>query len=172
MIPSPRRWRAAALAGLALALALAGCSGSHTAASTTASSTTLEITTTTVHYVPQYVSVGGHKVLIPTEEHHEPIDRVNGVGQNVIITAKGFEPFELYAQNKTPIVFTNLTDTTEVVRFHHFPNITKSPPIRPGRSWSFEYNAAITLVYGNPRGTHLGQLYIGLCPPYCGPTPS
>jgi len=163
------RRRAAALAVLVVSLALAGCS-SNSAGSTTSSSssTTQEITTTTAHYVAQYVNVGGHKVLLPTENGHEPITSATAIGQNIIITTKGFEPSKLYAASLTPIVFTNLTDVTQVVHFHAFPNIVNSRPIRPGRSWSFRYSKVIVLVYGSRSGSSLGLLYIGTCPPNCG----
>jgi hypothetical protein len=161
--PTPRR----AVALGALALALAGCSAGS-ATQTTSSSTTLGTTTTTAHYVPQYVIVGGHiRVLIPTEQDHAPINTATGVGQNVVITTRGFAPYTLYAMSKTPIVFTNLTDVTQIVRFHDFPNVAQSPPIRPGRSWSFSYNAVIVVVYSNRSDSELGQLHIGTCPPNC-----
>ncbi|MGC9961453.1 MAG: hypothetical protein ABSE47_06070 [Acidimicrobiales bacterium] len=157
-----------ALAALALCIALGACSAGTGSSSATTSSTTLGITTTTVNYVPQYVTVAGRKVLVPTEDHHEPISGYSSFGQNVIITAHGYEPHKLYAANITPIVFTNLTAATQVVYFHHFPNVSKSRPIRPGSSWSFSYPAAIVVAYGNRTGSWLGLLYIGGCPPQCG----
>jgi len=161
-----RRSVALALTGIALLLTACSASSASGSASTTTSSP--KITTTTLHYVPQYVIVAGHRVLMPTEKDHAPISTTTGVGQNIVITGKGFAPYTLYAANVTPIVFTNLTSVTQVVRFHHFPNISKSPPIPPGRSWSFSYGALISLVYSNVSGSHLGQLYIGTCPPNCG----
>jgi hypothetical protein len=166
IITHPRR-RGWALGVLSVALALAGCS-TTTAASTTTTPSTVEITTTTVHSVPQYVTVGGHKVLVPTENHHEPINSYSSFGQNVIITSKGFEPYKLYAASSTPIVFTNLTSKVQDVHFYHFPNLANSGPIPSGGSFSMKYDAAIDIVYGNRTGTLLGHLYIGGCPPTCG----
>jgi hypothetical protein len=163
MLPKSRR-RAAALAVLALSVAAAGCSTSSATSTTT---TTQALTPTTVHYVPHFVTVAGHKVLLPTENGHVPINSYSSFGQNVIITSKGFEPFKLYAASKTPIVFTNLTASAQTVHFYDFPSLKNSPSIAPGRSWSFSYNAAINLGYGNPSGTEVGHLYIGGCPPNC-----
>jgi hypothetical protein len=166
------RRAAVALGAMALGvgLVLAGCS-TNTAASTSSTTTTPStalITTTTVGYVARYVSVGGHRVLLPTEEHHEPITAYSGFGQNVVITAKGFEPSKLYASSKAPVVFTNLTDLTQEVVFYHFPTVANSGPIPPGESYSLRYAAAIALVYGNRTGIDHGHLYIGGCPPSCG----
>jgi hypothetical protein len=126
------------------------------------------ITTTTIHYVPRYVTVGGHSVLLPTEEHHEPITGYSGFGQNIIVTAEGFSPSKLYAVSTAPIVFTNLTDTAQEVVFYHFPNVANSGQIASGGSYSLHYTAAIALVYGNRSGSETGHLYIGACPPSCG----
>ncbi|MGO8876520.1 MAG: hypothetical protein ACLQNG_12255 [Acidimicrobiales bacterium] len=166
MTRTARRHRVA-LAVTVLSVVLAGCSAGG-AGTTTQPSTTLAITTTTVHYVPQYVSVGGHQVLVPTENDHVPISSATGIGQNVIITASGFEPAKLYAASGVPIVFTNLTDVTQVVHFHDFPTIDNSKPISPGGSWSFHYGAVVNVVYGSRAGSSLGLLYIGSCPPNCG----
>lgn len=160
------------LAVIALALVglLAGCS-TRTSASTTSSSTsstTLAITTTTIHYVPRYVSVGGRIVLMPTEDHHEPIQAYSNFGQNVIITSQGFEPSKLYAVRTSPVVFTNLTDQTQEVVFYHVPGTPNSGPIAPGGHYTFNYRFALALVYGNKSGSEHGHVYIGLCPPSCG----
>jgi hypothetical protein len=157
--------------GIGVGLLLAGCStatAASNATSTSSTPSTVLITTTTVHYVPTYVSVGGHKVLMPTEKDHEPINAYSAFGQNVIITAKGFEPSKLYAADTAATVFTNLTDTTQEVVFYHFPNAANSGPIPPGGSYSLHYGGAIALVYGNRSGHDLGHLYIGGCPPNCG----
>lgn len=158
------RWVAAC--SLTLAIGLAGCSSNTTSDPTTSSSP--HITTTTVHYVPRFVRVAGREVLVPTEQGHEPINAETSFGQNVIITATGFQPFKLYAAASTPIVFTNLTDSTQVVEFYDFPSLKDSKPIPPGMAWSFEYSGAINIGYGNRAGSHLGRLYIGGCPPSCG----
>jgi hypothetical protein len=152
---------------LALGGLLAACS-TNTAASTTSTSTTLEITTTTVHYVPQYVSIAGHTILMPTEEHHEPIEAYSNFGQNVIITNQGFEPANLYASGTAPVVFWNLTDQTQEVVFYHVPGTASSGPIAPGGHYDFHYRFASALVYGNKSGSDVAHLYIGMCPPSCG----
>jgi hypothetical protein len=164
---TPRSRIAAALT-IVSAIVLAGCSSGTAASTTSSTSTTLPITTTTVHYVPHYLVIAGHRVLMPTEAGHEPITAANGIGQNVVITKDGFEPHALYAKNKTPIVYTNLTAVRQVVRFYDFPDLAQSPPISPGMSWSFRYDAAIDLGYGNASGSAHGLLYIGTCPPNCG----
>lgn len=161
------RRRRVALAVAVLSFLLAGCSAGA-AGTTTQPSTTLAITTTTIHYVPQYVSVGGHQVLVPTENNHVPIGSSTGIGQNVIITTSGSEPAKLYAASGVPIVFTNLTDATQVVHFRDFPTVAKSKPIAPGRSWSFQYGAVVNVTYGIGSGSSSGLLYIGSCPPNCG----
>jgi hypothetical protein len=150
-----------------LAVSLTGCSFGH--ADTTDPTPTIDITTTTVHYVPHYVTVGGHRVLMPTEEHHEPIEAYSNFGQNVVITDEGFEPSELYAQSRTPIVFTNLTDRTQVIVFYHFFSSAnhRTKPIPPGETFSFSTRFAINLVYSNPAKTSTGHLHIGGCPPDC-----
>lgn len=169
MTHSNRRRSFAPLAiALGVALLLAGCSTATAASNATSTSSTVLITTTTVHYVPTYVSVGGHRVLLPTEKDHEPISAYSAFGQNVIITATGFEPSKLYAADTAATVFTNLTDTTQEVVFYHFPNVANSGPIPPGGSYSLHYSAAIALVYGNRSGHDVGHLYIGGCPPNCG----
>jgi hypothetical protein len=154
---------------LALAGLLAGCATNNAASTTsTSTSTTLEITATTVHYVPQYVSIAGHTILMPTEEHHEPIQAYSNFGQNVIITNVGFEPSKLYAAGTSPVVFWNLTDTTQEVVFYHVPGTANSGPIAPGGHYSFHYKYASALVYGNKSGSDVAHLYIGMCPPACG----
>jgi hypothetical protein len=105
---------------------------------------------------------------MPTEEHHEPITAYSGFGQNIILATGGFAPDKLYAASTAPIVFTNLTNTTQEVVFYDFPNVANSGPIPPGRSWSLHYAAAIALLYGNRSGSETGHLYIGGCPPTCG----
>lgn len=161
--------RAGAVALLALALMLAGCSASTAApGSTTTTSATPLITTTTVHYTPTYVTVGGRAVLVPTEANHEPITSESGEGQNIIITIKGFEPLKLFARDSAPVVFTNLTDVTQEVVFYNFPNVANSGAIAPGGAYTLHYSALISLAYGNRSGSDVGHLYIGTCPPYCG----
>jgi hypothetical protein len=120
----------------------------------------LEITTTTIHYVPAYVTVGHHKVLMPVEAHNEPIQPYSGIGQNIIITKAGFEPDKLYALPQYPIVFTNLTNHTQVVKIYNFPNEPKPESIPPGGKFSFRYDAQISLIYGNGAGNWHGHLYI------------
>jgi hypothetical protein len=146
------------------ALMLAVCGGCSTQAqsapTSTSPSTTLEITTTTVHYVPTYVTVGHRKVLMPVEAHNEPIRAYSNTGQNIIITKAGFEPDKLYALPQYPIVFTNLTDHTQVVKIYNFPNEPEPEAIPPGGKFSFRYDAQISLAYGNGSGTWHGHLYI------------
>ncbi len=158
--------RSAAAGSLALVVLLAGCSSSAPSDPTT--STSPRITTTTVHYVPRYVRVGGHEVLVPTEQGHEPVNPQTGFGQNIEITAAGFRPLKLYAAASTPIVFTNMTDRTQVVVFYDFPGLKQSRPIASGTTWSFQYSGAINLGYGNRSGSQTGRLDIGGCPPSCG----
>jgi hypothetical protein len=146
-------------------VALAACSSSAGGAPTTTAP--VKITTTTVHYVPRYVIVAGHRVKLPVEEHNDPISSYSSFGQNVIITKGGFAPHKLYAQSKTSIVFTNLTDKVQEVIFHDFPNVSSSGPIRPAGSFSFQYQAAINVGYSNRSGSWGGLLYIGGCPPNC-----
>ena len=103
MLPKSRR-RAAALAVLALSVAAAGCSTSSATSTTT---TTQALTPTTVHYVPHFVTVAGHKVLLPTENGHVPINSYSSFGQNVIITSKGFKA--LGQREVDPALYTELT---------------------------------------------------------------
>jgi hypothetical protein len=169
MIDTNRRTGfALGMMALALGLVLTGCSAPTAAPTSSTTPSTVLITTTTVHYVPRYVTVGGHAVLMPTEKGHEPITAYSAFGQNIIITTKGFEPSKLYAAATAPIVFTNLTDTTQEVVFHDFPNVANSGPIPPGKSYSLHYSDAINLGYGNRSESENGLLYIGGCPPNCG----
>lgn len=157
--------RSSALAAAACAVLLALCAGCASTAQPTPSTTTStapDITTTTVHYVPTYVTVGKHKVLIPVEAHNEPISVSSSVGQNIIITKTGFEPEKLYAVHNLPIVFTNLTDETQVVKIYDFPKVPKPEAIPPGGTFSFRYGGQISLLYGNGSGTLRGHLYVDL----------
>lgn len=162
-----KKARLASFGALVLALALASCSSTSDPLGST-STTEATVTTTTTPYVPRYVHVDGHRVLLPTEQGHSPIGPDSGIGQNVIITASGFEPATLYSFSDEPIVFTNLTDVTQIVYFHDFPNLKRTKPIAPGAAWSFTYAASINVGYGNRSDSKFGQLRIGDCPPECG----
>jgi len=105
---------------------------------------------------------------MPTEEHHEPIQAYSNFGQNIIITNKGFEPAKLYAARTSPVVFWNLTDQTQEVVFQDVPGHSNSGPIAPGGHYSFNYQFAVALIYGNKTGSETAHLYIGTCPPSCG----
>jgi hypothetical protein len=152
---------AAAAAGAVLLAFCAGCSSTAAPSGpSTTNSTTPDVTTTTVHYVPTYVTVGKHRVLMPVEAHNEPISPDSSQGQNIIITSAGFEPNKLYAVHNYPIVFTNLTDETQVVKIYDFPDVPKPEAIPAGGTFSFRYDAQISLLYGNESGTWRGHLYI------------
>jgi hypothetical protein len=145
----------------AAAVLLAFCAGcASTAATEPTTTSTTPATTTTVHYVPTYVTVDHHKVLLPVEAHNVPISPYNAEGQNIIITNTGFEPHRLFAVHAYPIVFTNLTDNTQVIKFYNFPNLPKPEVIPPGGNFSFRYGSQIALGYGNAAGSWRGLVYI------------
>jgi hypothetical protein len=160
-----RRALPASVAASLLALGGAACSTPSSAAGTRqTTSTFLQISTTTIPYVPHYMTVAGHKVLIPVESHNEPVSSYSNAGQSIIFTANGFAPAKLYASHTKPIVFTNLTSKAIVVKFYDWPNYPKPFVVPAGGTYAVHYDAQISLAYALVTGKDLGRLYIDTLP--------
>jgi hypothetical protein len=144
---------------LAIGLGAAACTptppGTTTttpASSTTTSSTTTSsagVTTTTVGY-SGYVTIDGRRVGVP-EEGSRPINPVQGVGEQIIITPKAIEPHFLYCQVDLKLTFTNLTSVPQELVFVNDGG-WRSPKIPPGGKWIYTPRNGISFYYVTKSG--------------------
>lgn len=142
------RRRILALAALLAApLALAACGGGSAAP-----------TTTTTAPGGRSVVIDGRRVAVPTE-HGNPITQATGTGDQVIITAAGFEPQVLAAVPNKPITWTNLTDQVQQVNFEY--SSVRSGDIAPGKTFSWTPTGLISIRYTSPSG-FAGNLLVGV----------
>ena len=86
-----------------------------------------------------------------------------GMGTTVMITSKGFQPHELLAPMGFPIVWKNVSDTTQSVNLDNFSQPVDSGPIKPGKSWSFNPDAQLSILYHSTYPGHFqGKLQVQL----------
>ena len=84
-----------------------------------------------------------------------------GMGLTVQITNGGFSPSQLLAPMGFPVVWKNVSDTTQSVVFDNFGKAVDSGPIRPGQKWSYNPNAQLSILYHSRYPGHFkGQLQI------------
>jgi hypothetical protein len=117
---------------------------------TTRTPTTSSATVTTVG-VAGYVTIDGKKVAVP-DEITKPIQPIEDVGEQIIITPKAIEPHLLFCQVKYRLTFTNLTSVTQQLTFTNDGG-WRSPKIAPGGTWHFTPHYGIS--YHFVTNTHL-----------------
>jgi len=153
--PAGARTRSARLLAAAAAavwLATAACSAtatrpsSSTAAPTTPSSTRVGAPAG----IAGYITILGRRVAIP-DEGKRPIDPIEDVGQQVIITQKAIEPHRLFCDLRTRLTFTNLTPVPQLLTFVNDGG-WHSPKIPPGGRWSYTPAYGISYYYTTATG--------------------
>lgn len=145
-----------ALAGpVALAAALAGCSTGASAAASTSTTTTAAPTTTTTTFPPQYVTINGKRIKVPTEGGDQaPITTLRTEGNQIIIAHNAALPLDLDARLTGPVVWTNLTTKPVRVIMLHYPAYKQSPVIAPGKSFSLRFPMPTSVGYRISTGQH------------------
>jgi hypothetical protein len=109
------------------------------------------VTTTTAPAVAGYVTIRGKKVAVPYEQDHRQVQKVEDVGEEILITPAGFEPHLLFAETGMTVVFTNLTPVAQRLRFPAESNFS-SPLIAPGATWRYRPKYGISYYYVNQKG--------------------
>ncbi len=88
---------------------------------------------------------------------------VAGMGTTILITASGFRPRILLAPMGTPVVWKNVSSSTQSVHLDNFGSPVDSGPIKPGGAWSFNPNAQLSIVYHSTYDRRFrGQLQVQL----------
>jgi hypothetical protein len=141
-----------AVAGAALWLATTACSQATATPTSMATTTTgaLSATSGTTVGIAGYVAIDGRRVAIP-DEGTRPIDPVEDVGEQIIITPKAIEPHRLFCQVKRQLTFTNLTTVPQQLRFVNDGN-WRSPTIAPGATWHYTPTFGISFYYKTMTG--------------------
>jgi hypothetical protein len=97
--------------------------------------------------------VAGTSTTVPREVPGRPIDPVVDAGQQIVITAQGFEPARLYANDSVSVVWTNLSGTPQTVSFVAFPIHSAVIPVGGQFVWT-PSGAALTMAYRSASGFH------------------
>lgn len=141
----------------ALCLAAAGCGGSAHAAGSSSRSSGSSATHLSATGAPTRVRFGSGSVgapdpttTVPTEVNGAPVPPTLGAGQNVIITAHGFEPQTLEANVTAPVVWTNESGAPQRIVFVGVP--VDSGTIPPGGTFTWSTKDALTLAYHSTEG--------------------
>jgi hypothetical protein len=90
-----------------------------------------------------YVTIDGKRVAIP-DEGTRPVEPIEDVGEQVIITPKRIEPHLLFCDVKTRLTFTNLTSVPQQLTFVN-DGSWRSPKIAPGGTW--QYTPTFGILY-------------------------
>lgn len=110
----------------------------------------------------QYVVVGGKQIILPTEVDGNAVTEQRATGQQVLLTASGPWPQQLFAHSSSPIVFTNVTDAPVKVTFEHYPVPTHT--VEPaGGTWVWKAPGLISINYKDSRGGS-GNLSVDVFP--------
>src|ERR1700722_9899972 len=110
----PRRWFVC-LSGIAAALLLAACGSSPAEKSSSPPKVVSTTTTTGAEVTTPTMTINGHTLQVPTEGGTQPIHQVTDTGQQIILTATGALPQQLFSAVSTPVTWTNLTNRTVTV---------------------------------------------------------
>jgi hypothetical protein len=160
---SVKRAIALAVCAGALVTGTSACSSSSSPASTTSSrpaptstsTSTSDVgssgsTTTTLPGVAGYVTIDGKKIAVPDERGHQPVQSVEDIGEEILITPAGFKPHLLFAETGMTVTFTNLTTVAQRL---HFPTTGNwsSPLIPPGGVWHYRPKFGISYYYVNQK---------------------
>jgi hypothetical protein len=95
------------------------------------------------------VTVGGKSVTVPIDDGKPVLPGVDD-GQQIVISAGGILPSKLYANPSQAIVWTNLTDQSQQVKFDYF-SVT-SPVIPPGGTWSWSTQDSESIAFRTVSG--------------------
>lgn len=134
-----------------LLIGAAGCGGSttpHSSVPSTTSANTVD--------APTQVSFGTGSVAGPDPSTTVPTERGNPIptgfaaGQNILITAHGFEPQTLEANVSSPVVWTNLSGEAVRIIFEHFA--VDSGTIPAGGTFTWSTVNAVALSYESTTG--------------------
>ncbi|MGD0084192.1 MAG: hypothetical protein ABSD78_13475 [Acidimicrobiales bacterium] len=99
------------------------------------------MTTTTVG-IAGYVTISGKKVAVP-DEGTRPVQPIEDVGEQILITPKRIEPHLLFCQVGFRLTFTNLTSVPQQLTFANDGG-WRSPVIAPGGTWHYTPNNGIS----------------------------
>jgi hypothetical protein len=148
-------WSIVTLVGLGTLVA--ACGGPASSASGAGSTTTSEpghtVTVPTMDPGHVVLPVAGTSTTVPREVQARPINPVVDSGQQIVITAQGFEPARLYANDHVPVVWTNLSGTPQTVSFVAFPIRSAVIPVGGQFVWT-PSGAALTMAYRSASGLH------------------
>lgn len=95
------------------------------------------------------VTVGGKSVTVPVDSGKPVLPGVDD-GQQIAITEGGILPSKLYANPSQAIVWTNLTNQSQQVKFDYF-SVT-SPVIPPGGTWSWSTQDSESIAFRTTSG--------------------
>jgi hypothetical protein len=130
-------------------MATAACGGSSTAAHTT--STNAASTSDTLDPGRIVLPTPGVTTTVPTERGGtRPIDPVVDAGQQILITSGGFVPHQLFANVTLPVVWTNLTGSSQQIVFDYLPS--HLPVIPPRARLVWRPSTAVEIAYRSTSG--------------------
>ena len=139
----------AALAVVALICVACGSGPNSTSEPSSSSSSQPRATVATTD-PGRVVGAPSTPTTVPHERGTRPISPVVDNGQQVIITATGIVPHQLFADEADPVTWTNLSGTTQQLIFTVIP--VKSPPIPAGAQFVWQPANAITIAYHTTSG--------------------
>lgn len=131
-----------------------GQSGTKLAPTTSApatsgpSTTTMTATTVDPGYI---VPAPPGPTTLPTEDAVTPIRPDFDTGQQVVITAHGFEPLQLSATIGQPVVWTNASGSTQQISI---VGLLRSPRIPPGAQFVWRPTFGGSIAYRSGSGAH------------------
>jgi hypothetical protein len=128
--------------------------GSHSTPPGTASSTSAaadKVTTPTVDPGHVVVPVAGISTTVPREVPDRPINPVIDAGQQIVITAQGFEPKRLDASDALPVMWTNLSNAPQQLVFVALPVRSKVIPVGGQFVWN-AHGVALSVAYHSVSG--------------------
>lgn len=120
-------------------------------ASDSASPSTGGAVTSTTLDAGRVVAAPSTPTTVPHERGVRPINPTVDNGQQILITSSGFVPAQLFADVTKPVVWTNLSGTTQQVIFDVFP--VHSPPIPPGAQFIWQPSTTVDIGYHSASGT-------------------
>jgi hypothetical protein len=149
--------------GAVVALALAGLGFLASACSSPSTPAAAPTTTTTSRPTPEIttptVTIDGHSYQVPTEDGVRPIVSSVATGGQIVLTDKGFLPYQLFADIGQTITWTNLSSHRVTIAFEHMPGTT-SHILPVGGSFTYSSAGLINFEYRSSSGYH-GIVHIG-----------
>lgn len=122
----------------------------------TSSTTTAGPTTTTTYYRQgKVIPKSQAPKTLPRESKGQAVPQFTGAGQQALIYPTSIWPEYLYANYKTTITWTNLTNRTQTITFFHIP--FSSLPIPPGGQFIWKSPSGGVIGYHDSSGSQ-GEL--------------